>query len=181
MVLITCEAIDWRHVMFFVNISLSLGITLMFFGISRSVCCVCLSLVDYMHTLVIFGIMSNGVDSLIQWWFMCELSTVYYTDNVVVLALLWLLWHTAVVWGHHIRVIVLAVVLSVCNLQASHEWSWPSIVSSAATQLPAWHEAWHHQDSSRFQVSNIDWSLCYLAAYATDRIIESESSEVAMW
>ena len=79
-----------------------------------------------------------------------------YTDSVVV-ALLCLLWHTADVWGRLIHVITM--VISVSNLQTSHEWSWSNIVSSAAAHVPAWHETWRHQNSSWFQVSNVDRSL----------------------
>jgi len=50
-------------------------------------------------------------------------------------------------------------VICVCDLQASYEWSWSSAISSAAADVSAWHEAWHHQNPSRLQVINVDCSL----------------------
>jgi len=72
----------------------------------------------------------------------------------------------------HIHVIV-AVVIFVSGPQASYEWSRSGFVSSAAAHVPAWHEAWHHQNSSRLQVSNVDCD--------TDQLInESEADEVIL-
>jgi len=44
-------------------------------------------------------------------------------------------------------------------LQACYERSRSSFVRSAAADVPAWHEAWQHQNSSWDQVSD-QWCYC---------------------